>query len=181
MRDPGLLHRTFAHVEIFPATFKCQQPAPGSYDEALPRTPLEGTTLLHMCVEFDELDIARWLLQHGANVDTPAAVDGLGIGGHTALFNAVVSYANFWRNFTGGWDSARKPNEATFAELLLDHGANPNARATFREPVGEGDTRTHVDHRNVTPLSWGDKFHNRMIVSVPAMRAIEARGGVRSD
>ena len=179
-RDPGLLHRTFTHAEIFPAALKCHQPAPGSYDEALPRTPLEGTTLLHMCVEFAEIEIARWLLQRGARADTRAAVDTLGFGGHTALFNAVVSYANFWMNFTGGWDRTQKPDQATFAELLLDHGANANARASFREPVGEGDARAFVEHRDATPLAWGDAFRDRMVVSAPAMRAIEARGGVRT-
>src|SRR5436309_7032217 len=108
-RDPALLRRTFAYEEIFPPELRCQQPEPRSYDEGLPRTPLAGSTLLHVCVEFDELKIARWLLQRGMDANVPAAVDVDGFGGHTALFGAVVSYPNFWMNYTGGWAHARSP------------------------------------------------------------------------
>lgn len=173
-RDPELLHRTFPYEEIFPPSLGCRQPEPGSYDEGLPRTPLAGTTLLHVCVEFDELDIARWLLERGMNPDSPATADEDGFGGHTALFGAVVSYPHFWMNYTGGWAHSRKPRQAGFAQLLLDHGADPNARASFREPIAE---RTVREHRGVTPLGWGEAFQNRMVVSEPAMRLLAERGG----
>ncbi len=149
----------------------------GSYDEGLPRTPLAGSTLLHVCVEFDELEIARWLLEHGMDADAPAAVDADGFGGFTALFGAVVSYPNFWMNYTGGWLHSRKPQQADFARLLLDHGADPNARASFREAVTTDQGRTIREHRGITPLAWGEAFHNKMVVSEPAMRQIAARGG----
>lgn len=64
-------------------------------------TPLAGATLLHLCVDYDELDIARWLLDRGMDVDVKAMVDADGFGGHTALFSAVVCYANFWGNYRG--------------------------------------------------------------------------------
>src|SRR5262249_54341166 len=50
-RDPGLLTRTFAHREIYPPELGCHA------DEslALHGTPVAGTTLLHLCVEFLEL------------------------------------------------------------------------------------------------------------------------------
>lgn len=172
--DPALLRRTFTYAEIFPPDLKCRQPEPGSYDEGLPRTPLAGTTLLHVCVEFDELEITRWLLDRGMDRDVPAAVDADGIGGHTALFGAVVSYPHFWMNFTGGWAHSKKPEQAEFAKLLLDRGADPNARASFREPCGGNILR---EHRDVTPLAWGEAFENRMVVSEPAMRLLGERGG----
>ncbi len=176
-RDPNLLSRTFTFAEIFPPEVGCNQPPGDSYDEWLPRTPVAGSTLFHVAVEFDELDIARWLLDRGMNADARATIDANGFGGHTALFNAVVSYPNFWMNFTGGWPGSRKPTQATFAELLLDHGADPNARASFREALRRERRGELRDHHDVTPLEWAKVFHNRLIVSEPAMQAIAARGG----
>lgn len=49
----------------------------GCHDEvqATHGTPLAGTTLLHMCVDYDEFEIAEWLLAQGMPVDTPATVN----------------------------------------------------------------------------------------------------------
>ena len=168
------LRRTFSWDEIYPPELKCQPLKPGSYDEHLPRTPIGNSTLLHAAVEYDELDIARWLLEKGMSANVRAAFDENGFGGHTPLFNAVVSYPIFWMNFTGGWPGTRKPQNAAFAELLLEFGADPNARASFREPVHGGRHRDHVD---VTPIGWGQEFQNRMVVSEPAIKLIAAKGG----
>ncbi len=176
-RDPLLLRRTFTFAEIYPPELKCQQIKPGTYDEFLPRTPIAGSTLLHVCVEFDEIEIARWLLEKGMDPNVRAEVDVNGFGGHTPLFGAVVSYPIFWMNFTGGWPGTRKPQNSAFADLLLDHGADPNSRASFREPVNIDGRSGFRDHHNVTPLAWGKAFQNRMVVSAPAMDAISARGG----
>jgi hypothetical protein len=176
-RDPGLLHRTFTHEEIYP-------PDMGCHDEILATqgTPLKGTTLLHLCVDYDELEIARWLLERGMNVDARAAVDSEGFGGHTALFCTVVSQPNFWMNYAGGWARNKKPEAAPFAQLLLDNGANPNARASLRKRLHPGygpkyDVETTYEYRDVTPLGWGQQFHAKVFVSEPAMRLIAARGG----
>jgi hypothetical protein len=174
-RDPGLLHRTFTHEEIYPPEFGC-------HDEVLATqgTPLAGTTLLHMCVDYDEMEIARWLLERGMDVDARAAVDAEGFGGHTALFATVVSQPNFWMNYGG------KPQVAPFTELLLDPrwngGADPNARASLRKQLHPGygpkyDVDTMYEYRDVTPLSWGKRFHAKVFVSEPAMRLIAERGG----
>ncbi|HZJ00170.1 MAG TPA: ankyrin repeat domain-containing protein, partial [Gemmatimonadaceae bacterium] len=157
-RDPNLLQRTFTWPEIYPPGLKCQQLKPGSYHEMLPRTPINGSTLLHVCVEYDELDIARWLLEKGMDPNVRARVDENGFGGHTALFGAAVSYPNFWMNFTGGWPGTRKPQQADFARLLLDAGADPNARASFREPIDSAIPDDFRDHHDITPLAWGKAF-----------------------
>ncbi|MGH7419876.1 MAG: ankyrin repeat domain-containing protein [Candidatus Rokuibacteriota bacterium] len=166
-RDPGLLSRPFSHEQIYP-------PELGCHDEVLAThgTPLAGATLLHMCVDYDELEIARWLLERGMDVDARAAVDADGFGGHTALFGTVVSQPNFWMNHGG------KPQVAPFTRLLLDRGADPNVRASLRKQLhpGYGEDTLHV-YRDVTPLSWGERFHGRMFVSAPAMRLIAERGG----
>lgn len=167
-RDPDLLHRTFRHREIYPAEMGCRDPL-----DATVGTPLDGTTLLHMCVEYDELDIARWLIAQGADVNARAATGPSGFGGYTPLFNAVVSMPNFWMNYR-----RRGPFVAPFAELLLEHGADPNARASVwkRLHPGHGNPARH-DYRDVTPLAWGRCFHARVFVSEPAARLIEQAGG----
>jgi len=166
-RDPGLLQQTFTHVQIYP-------PELGCHDEVLAThgTPLAGATLLHACIDYDEMEIARWLLEPGMNVDAKAALDGDGFGGHTALFATVVSQPTFWMNYGG------KPQVAPFTQLLLDQGADPNVRASLRKQLhpGYGEDTMH-EYRDVTPLSWGERFHNRIFVSAPAMRLIAERGG----
>jgi hypothetical protein len=167
-RDPGLLRRQFTHEEIYP-------PELGCHDEVLAThgTPLAGATLLHMCMDYGELEIARWLLDRGMPVDAPAAVDADGFGGHTALFATVVSQMNFWMNYREAG-----PFEAPFAQLLLDRGADPSARASLRKQLhpGYGPDTLH-EYRDVTALSWGERFHNKLFVSAPAMRLIEERRG----
>jgi hypothetical protein len=165
--EPGILWRTFAHEEIYP-------PELGCHDEVLAThgTPLAGSTLLHMCVDYDELEIARWLLEHGMDVDARAAVDADGFGGHTALFATVVSQPNFWMNLQ------RKPQVAPFTQLLLDYGADPNVRASLRKELhpGYGEEGMH-EYRDVTPISWGEQFHRKIFVSEVAMQLIAERGG----
>ena len=166
-RDPSLLQRTFSHEEIYP-------PELGCHDEILAThgTPLAGATLLHMCADYDEIEIARWLLDCGMDVDAKAAVDRDGFGGHTALFATVVSQPNFWMNHQN------RPQVAPFTHLLLDHGADPNVRASLRKQLhpGYGEETMH-EYRDVTPLSWGERFHRQIFVSRPAMQLIAERGG----
>ena len=166
-RDPRLLRRTFSHEEIYP-------PELGCHDEVLATqgTPLKGTTLLHMCADYDEIEIARWLLDRGMDVNVKAAVDGDGFGGHTALFATVVSQPAFWMN-----RGASSP-DAPFTRLLLDKGADPNVRASLRKQLHPGyGEDTLREYRDVTPLSWGERYHHKAFVSGPAMQLIAERGG----
>ena len=179
-RDPQLLQRTFTHEEIYP-------PELGCHDEILATqgTPLKGTTLLHMCVDYDEMEIARWLLERGMDVDARASIDADGFGGHTALFATVVSQPNFWMNYGSEpkqLETAPAADLAPFTKLLLDHGANPNARSSLRKKLHPGygpkyDVETLFEYRDVTPLSWGARFHAQIFVSAPAMSLIAERGG----
>ena len=167
-RDPQLVSRTFSHEEIYPPELGCS--ADHSY--ALHGTPLAGTTLLHICVDFDEIEIARWLIEHGADVNAKAEIDADGFGGHTPLFGCVVSQAYL----------CRRQQDAEFARLLLDHGADPNARASLRKQLRFVPDETMYEYRDVTPISWGERFHGpgspgHTWVSRPAMQLIAERGG----
>lgn len=167
-RDPNLLHRTFSFEEIYPPELGCHNDPLATLG-----TPLAGTTLLHMCVDYDEMEIAQWLIARGMEVDIKADIGADGFGGHTPLFCTVVSQPNFWMNHNN------KPQVASFTQLLLDHGADPNARASLRKELHPGYEIPGVyEYRDVTPLSWGEKFHFKKLVSQPAMQLIIQRGGM---
>jgi len=166
-RDPNLLRRRFTHEEIYPPEIGCHEDPHSTQG-----TPLAGTTLLHMCVDYDELEIAKWLIAHGMDVNEKASVDADGFGGHTALFATVVSQPNFWMNYQA------RPQVAPFTQLLLDHGADPNVRASLRKQLHPGYGPEPIrEYRDVTPLSWGERFERKVFVSEPAMRLIAERGG----
>jgi hypothetical protein len=160
-RDPGLLSRTFSHEEIYPPELGCD----ADHSLALHGTPLAGTALLHLCVDNDEIEIARWLIAHGADVNVKAAVDSENFGGHTPLFGCVVS-----QTFRVGLRQ-----DDGFARLLLDHGADPNARASLRKRLRFVEDETMHEYRDVTPLTWGERFHDRAWVNEAAMRLIAER------
>lgn len=162
-RDPGLLNRTFSHDEIYPPELGCH----ADHSLALCGTPLDGTTLLHLCVDNDEIEIARWLLDRGADADARADVDAEGFGGYTALFGCIVS-----QTFRVG---VRRDD--AFARLLLDRGADPNVRASLRKRLRFAEDETLHEFRDVTPLGWGERFHQQAWVNRQAMRLIAERGG----
>ena len=161
-RDPGLFRRTLGHHEIYPLELGCH----GDPAHALHATPMAGATLLHLCVDQDEIEVARWMLDHGADVDARAAVDADGFGGHTALFGCVVAQPGLARR-----------KEAPFARLLLERGADPNARASLRKRILFSEDESEHTYRDVTPLAWGQRFHNRGFVSEAALEAITEAGG----
>jgi ankyrin repeat protein len=163
-RDPKLFTRTFSHIEIYPPELGCHAV---DHSLALHGTPLASTTLLHQCIDFDEIEIARWMIANGADVNAKAALDAEGFGGHTALFGCVVSQP--YRTSLRTDDS--------FARLLLDHGANPNARASLRKRLRFVEDETMHEYHNVTPLSWGERFHDQDWVNKSVMRLIAERGG----
>ena len=164
-RDPQLLARTFTHEEIYPPALGCD----ADHSLALHGTPLAGATLLHLCVDNDEMEMARWMLARGASPDVVAAVDPDGFGGHTPLFSCVVT------------QPVRLRHSDEFARLLLDHGASPNARASLRKRLRYVSDESIHEYRDVTPLDWGEQFHDQDFVSRPAMALIAERGGVNSS
>ena len=162
-RDGDMVHRRFTVREVYPREAGCN----ADVTCGLHGTPLDGTTLLHMSLDFDEIAIARWLLAHGALVDARAELDADGFGGQTPLFHAVVSQA--WR--------AGRQRDGAFAELLLDAGTDVSARASIRKAIRfVGDDKVY-ETRDATPVGYGRAFHHRDWVSTVAIERIAARGG----
>jgi hypothetical protein len=151
--DPDLVHRTFSLKEIYP---ECGNYDANGNDLGIHGTPLEGTTLLHLCVDQDEPEVLQWLLDHGADANVKASVDADGFGGHTPLFGCVIT-------------APGTHQDERLARLLLDRGADPNIRASLRKDGHE--------YRDVTPLSWGERFQEQDWVNRTAMRLIAERGG----
>lgn len=162
-RDPEMMSRTFGHREIYPLELGCHE------DEtlALHGTPLSGGTLLHLCVDFDEMEIAEWLLREGADPNARASVDDDGFGGHTPLFGCVVSQP---------WRVGLRRDDA-MARLLLDHGADSSPRASLRKTLRFVADESCHEYRDVTPLEWGERFHDQSWVSRPAMELIRGSAG----
>ena len=134
--DPQLLSRRFGASEIYPAEIGCD-PADG-----LTATPVDGACLLHLALEFEDLETATWLLDHGADPNGRTGIDAEGYGGLTPLFYAVVSIGG------GGSDKVR---------LLLDRGADPNLRATFRKQLvdmGDPEKERMTMFRDVTAAEY---------------------------
>lgn len=152
-RDPQLLARRFTLEEIYPPECGCGKDGPGMH-----WTPIGGATLLHIALDFHELDLAGWLLAHGADVNARAAVDADGLGGHTPLFNAVVC---------GPW------HHELPTRVLLGHGARRDVRASLRKFLDWiEEPRWHVA-RDVTAAEWGRGFPDQGWVNGQALRLLE--------
>jgi hypothetical protein len=67
-------------------------------------------------------------------------------------------------------------SDDAFARLLLDRGADANIRASLRKQLGLIDALAH-EYRDLTPLSWGERFHAQEWVNPSVMRLIAERGG----
>jgi hypothetical protein len=169
-RDRDLLTRTFDKTDVYPLAPACMEDPYTAQG-----TPVHGTTLLHIAAYFDEVEIGEWLIERGMDPDARSAIDTDGFGGYTALFSTVVSQRNFWVNYGKG-----QPDEARFTHLLLDRGANPNIRASLRQRLEEGHGGGPLrEYRDVTPLSWGEQFLDKIFVSRESLRLIAAHGGGR--
>jgi hypothetical protein len=93
------------------------------------------------------------------DVNVKATVDADGFGGHTPLFNCVVR-------------QLCSHGTAAYARLLLDHGADPNVRASLRKRLSGASDETMHEYRDVTPLEWGRQFHDKGFVDQEAMKVI---------
>jgi len=156
-RDPQLFERRFRLREIYPSECGCAKDG----RSGLHWTPIDGTTLLHVAIDFREREIFDWLLARGADVNARAADDGDGFAGHTPLFNAVVC---------GPWP------DAAMARTLLERGADKNARASLRKFIDWIENPHWHEARDVTPAEWGHTFPEDHWVNREALRLLDELG-----
>jgi len=76
-------------------------------------------TLLHLAVEYDDIDVAQWLIERGADVNAKAALDADGFGGHTPLCHTVVTLAA--RDEAHGQAIVRRVDALPGRRGLVDH------------------------------------------------------------
>ena len=158
--DPGLIHQRFSYREIYP-------PEQGCADDGrsgLHGTPIDGTTLLHLSIDFDEREIFDWLLEQGADVNAAAIIDKEGFGGHTPLFNAIVSDA-----YVNG-----RQRDAYMAHRLLDLGADTHIRVNLRKYLDWREEPGWHIAWNVTLQEWAANFPERGWVNQEAVDIIES-------
>lgn len=112
-------------------------------------TSCRGVTPLHVCSEFNSVDCARVLLEHGADVNAAADLNSEGMGGHTPIFHAVNSILNYCR---------------PVMELLVEAGADLQVKVKSLL-WGESMSWETVVY-DVTPISYAQcglyrQFHRR--------------------
>jgi hypothetical protein len=157
-RDPGLTERRFSCREIYPSELGCAKDG----RSGMHWTPIDGTTLLHLAIDFDEEEIFDLLLAHGAGVDARANVDAEGFGGHTPIYNVVVSHGK---------------HQGSMALKLLERGASTTVRASLRKFLDWCETPRWHKAPNVTPAEWGRTFPEKGWVNAQALQLLESAGG----
>ncbi len=153
-----LFSQHFSHEEIYPQSLGCDT----DHNLALHGSPLANGTLLHLCVDYDEFEIANWILENGGDPNVTSGYDEDGFGGQTALFGAVVS-----QPFRVGVQWHER-----FAELLLTHRADPSIRASLRKSLRFVEDESTHEYRNVTALEFGQQFHDQDWVNPKVMRLL---------
>jgi len=157
-RDPGLIERRFSCLEIYPPELGCAKDG----RSGMHWTPIDGTTLLHLAIDFDDEDIFKLLLAHGADVNARANVDvsgSEGFGGHTPIYNAVVSHGK---------------HQGSMAGRLLESGASTTVRASLRKFLDWCETPGWHEARDVTPAEWGRTFPDKGWVNAEALRLLDS-------
>ncbi len=161
-RDPALIGRRFSLIEIYPPELGCGKDG----RSGMHWTPIGGTTLLHLAIDFDEEEIVDLLLAHNADVNARADVDTQGFGGHTPIYNAVVSHGH---------------RQGSMAKKLLERGASTSVRASLRKFLDWCATPHWHEARNVTPTEWAQTFPDQGWVNKEALGLLENRDRISTS
>lgn len=151
-RDPGLLARRFSLVELFSPEVEA------AGNDGIGATPLDGATLLHLAVETGDPEMARWLLERGADPNAHMGDDG-----PTPLFHTVIAFG---------------AKTDTLTRLLLERGADPNRRATVRRSypwLDSAEEQAVQEMRDVTPLDYARAYRDQGCVNAAAVTLLTER------
>jgi hypothetical protein len=152
-KDPRLIHRRYSYPEIYPPQLGCHE----DQRLGLHGTPIAGTTLLHLSIDFDERLIFDWLLEKGADVNAAADIDQDGFGGHTPVYNALVG----------------SQRDDYMVRRLLESGANVGIRVDLRKYLDWTEKPGWYTAINVTPVEWAAGFPEKGWVNEQAVRMCE--------
>lgn len=156
--DPLLYYRRYGYRDVYPPELGCAD----DLRSGLHGTPIDGTTLLHLSIDFDEREIFDWLLEQGADVNAASTIDEEGFGGHTPLYHTVL-----------------RQRDAYMARRLLDHGADVHVRVNLRKYLDWREEPGWYIARNVTPLEWAIQFPEKDWVNPEAVGILEKTGAER--
>lgn len=153
--DSDLVHRRFSLLEIYPPELGCSKDG----RSGMHWTPIDGTTLIHVATDFNEMEIFELLLAHGSDVNARAKVDAEGFGGHTPIYNAVISHGSY---------------QGAMARKLLERGASTSVRVSLRKFLDWCDTPRWHEARDVSPAEWAKGFPEKGWINLEALRLIES-------
>jgi hypothetical protein len=124
--DPALIHRRFPQLDFGTTGGRMLM--------------LRGATLLHIAAEYVNVPLATLLLDRGADINAPALVDEVGVGGQTPIFHAVTQF-----------NDAGLP----MVRLLMDRGADVSIRAKV-----PGHYERPGEILECTPLGYATYFRD---------------------
>lgn len=114
---------------------------------------LRGSTLLHVAVEFQELDAIALLLEHGADLNARVAVGRNGVGGQTPLYHAIgTNQGTGFHVFELLLDL--KPDLA--AEALIQ--SNPGDHDLVMDCINKGRAHYFDEVLKLTPRGYAERF-----------------------
>lgn len=151
----GRLDELREHLQVSPALVKRRFPELDCGQSGARRLLLQGATLLHVAAEYGNVEAARLLLDHGADINARASVDEDGVGGQTAIFHAVTQFNDYG---------------LAIAQLLIDHGADLSIRVKLPGHYERPDEVVEC-----TPLGYARRFPGGEGKTVALLRE---RGGV---
>lgn len=154
-KDSQMLDRRFTEEQIYPRELAINP------SDGLHVAPLDGATLLHLAIEYGDIETARWLIDHGADVNATSSIDSEGFGGHTPIFHTTVTLCV-------------KTDRA--AKLLLSKGADPTIRTTLRKQLkhmGDPEKERMFEFRDVTAIEFAQQFQEPSMANPAAIAAIQ--------
>ncbi|MXZ75077.1 MAG: hypothetical protein F4207_09405 [Gemmatimonadetes bacterium] len=114
---------------------------------------LRGSMLLHVAVEFHELDAIDLLLEHGADLNARVAVGRNGVGGQTPLFHAIgTNQGTGFHVFEHLLEL--KPDLAVEAFIQ----SNPDDNGLVMDCIHKGKEHYFDEVLRLTPRGYAERF-----------------------